>query len=456
MNILERLTIYDALVQQAKEDIKTMYLDTQDNRCWAVAWSGGKDSTAVLKLTTEAIMELPKERRTRHVYVVMNNTVMENPELDMYMRDQLTKFNEWAERNEAPFSGHIVERPVEKGYFYALLGKGRLLPSQSIRWCTDQLKLQPQEQLLLELKPSYVLNGVRRSESDSRRKSIEKHALDDKIAQYDRGKLTKQGTKIFMPIVDFTVEDVWRLLRTPTLWSDTNDIRRIYKDATGECGFLNPKGVEKKSVEVCGARFGCWTCPVIVADRSTEEMSNHYAWLKPLTVWRTLHMRIYGRYIPKRPAGQPRKIRSLVLKKYQAIAYANLRITKAGYGRRGQVCNVGAGTLTLEVREFLTEELLKTEKEVNQLRALEGLPPIELIRQEELDAIRAIQEEDRRERPFLHTNKLGIPFDRRMLLEGADETYIDDIAKLAHLSVEQIADKLIERYRAGQYAFPND
>ena len=110
MNILERLTIYDALVQQAKEDIKTMYLDTQDNRCWAVAWSGGKDSTAVLKLTTEAIMELPKERRTRHVYVVMNNTVMENPELDMYMRDQLTKFNEWAERNEAPFSGHIVER----------------------------------------------------------------------------------------------------------------------------------------------------------------------------------------------------------------------------------------------------------------------------------------------------------------------------------------------------------
>ncbi|MGG3561630.1 phosphoadenosine phosphosulfate reductase family protein [Neobacillus rhizosphaerae] len=453
---LQELQIYNELVHQAKEDIKTMYLDENDKGHWAVAWSGGKDSTAVLKLVTEAIMELPKEQRNRHVYAVMSDTVVENPELDIYMRDQLQKFNDWAKREEAPFSGHMVERPVERGYFYCLLGKGHPLPSQSIRWCTDRLKIKPQENFLVDLAPSFVLSGVRRSESVSRGRSIEKRSISEKIALYDGGKLTKAGTKIFMAIVDFTVEDVWRLLRQPTLWGDTEDIRRIYRDATGECGFVNPKGVEKKSVEACGARFGCWTCPVIVADRSTEEMAKQYEWLKPLTQWRELHMRMYGRYKPLKPQGQPRKVRSLVIKKYKAIAYATLRVTKAGYGRRGEEYNVGAGTLSLESREFLLQELLKTQAEVNRLRAIDGLEPLELIRKDELYAIIKLQEEDRKQRQHIAGSKLGIKFDRRMLFEDMEETYVEDVAKLAHLTPDEIADRLIENFKQGIYEFPTE
>lgn len=453
---LEELQYYNELIQTAKEDIRTMYLDEKDKGHWAVAWSGGKDSTAVLKLVTEAVMELPKEQRTRHVYAVMSDTVVENPELDLYMRDQLHKFNEWAKKEEAPFSAHMVERPVERGYFYCLLGKGHPLPSQSIRWCTDRLKIKPQEKFLEDLAPTYVLSGVRRAESASREKSIEKRSISEKIALYDVGKLTALGTKIFMPIVHFTVEDVWRTLREPTVWGDTKDIRRIYKDATGECGFANPKGVEKKGVEVCGARFGCWTCPVIVQDRSTEEMAKSYDWLQPLTKWRELHMRVYGRFKPLKPEGQPRKVRSLVLKKYRAISYATLRISKAGFGRRGKEHNVGAGTLTLEAREFLTQELLKTQAEVNRLRAIDGLEPIEIIRKDELNAILEIQEEDRKEREHITKSKLGIPFDRRILFEDMEETYVDDIAQLSHLSEDEIADRLIENFRQGKFVFPTE
>ncbi len=454
MSFLQELQSYQELIEIAKEDMKTMYLNKEDKGHWAVAWSGGKDSTCVLKMITEIVMDLPKEQRTRHIYVVMSDTIVENPELDIYMLDQMDLFNKWAKEADAPFSAHMVFRPIEKGYFMLLLGKGYPLPSNSMRWCTDKLKIKPQEKFLEELAPSFILSGVRRSESRQRGLSIQKRSISEKIAEYANGKLAAIGAKIFMPIVDFDVEDIWRNLRQPTLWSSTEDIRRIYKEATGECGFVNPVGIEEKKVEVCGARFGCWTCSVIVKDRSTDQMAKTHDWMMPLTAWRTLQMRVYGRFTPARPEGQPRKIRSLVIKKYKAINFAIMRITKAGYGRNGAEFKLGAGTLTMEVREMLLDELLKTQKEVNRLRAIEQLPAIDLIKKDELDAIYKIHEEDKKERKLILQSKLGISFDRMMLFENIDEQNVDEIASFADHTADEIADILIDNFKDGNFVFP--
>jgi DNA sulfur modification protein DndC len=456
LSFLEELQSYEQLLSIAKEDLKTMYLNKEDKGHWAVAWSGGKDSTCVLKLITEVVMSLPKEQRNRHIYAVMSDTVVENPELDIYMNEQVKLFNFWAEASGAPFSAHMVERPSEQGYFMNLLGKGYPLPSNSMRWCTDRLKIKPQEIFLTELAPTFILSGVRRSESRARERTINKFSISDKIANYASGKLNALGTKVFMPIVHFDVEDVWRTLRQPALWSSTSDIRRIYKDATGECGFSNPKGVEEKGVEVCGARFGCWTCPVIVTDRSTEQMAKSYDWMKPLTKWREFQLRVYGRYVPIKPKDQTRKMRSLIIKKYKAINHAVLRISKAGFGRNGQEFKLGAGTLTMEVRKLLLEELLKTQDEVNRIRALEGLPAIHLIKPSELQDILDVHKEDEAQRKQILKSKSGITFNRKMLLENADENYIDDIVKFNDFSTDEIADLLVENFKNEQFEFPSN
>lgn len=49
-------------IAEARADILRMYTDESDKGEWVVAWSGGKDSTAVLGLVTSVIRALPAER----------------------------------------------------------------------------------------------------------------------------------------------------------------------------------------------------------------------------------------------------------------------------------------------------------------------------------------------------------------------------------------------------------
>jgi DNA sulfur modification protein DndC len=241
-----------------------------------------------------------------------------------------------------------------------------------------------------------------------------------------------------MAIVDWTIDDVWQFLGEDKLgWTSTADVRRLYKEATGECGINNPKKVEAKAkeMEACGARFGCWLCPVVMTDRSTEEMSKTHPWMEPLTEWRETQVKVYGSYKPARPKGQSLKDRSLALRKAEAISEQIKLITKAGHNRAGKRMNDGQGTFTLEARKWLFERLVDTQNLVNRLRAYDGLAPIELISVEEVHAIMALWAEDERDYPHLLTNAAG-----------------KSIGKLADLVEGIIADELVEDYIARRAA----
>lgn len=192
-------------------------------------------------------------------------------------------------------------------------------------------------------------------------------------------------------------------------WTSTRDVRQLYKDATGECGISAPGNVEAKakSMEACGARFGCWLCPVVANDRSTEEMAKVHEWMEPLTEWRELQMKVYGDFKPIKPKGQSRADRSADLRKWEAINERAKQITKAGYNRAGKRMDDGKGTLTVEARKWLFERLVDTQNLVNRLRSYEGLAPISLISDEEVTRIFALWEEDERDYPHLLTNAAG-------------------------------------------------
>ena len=69
-------------VENIIAELKDQYLE-QDrfNRPWIIGFSGGKDSTVLLTLVWIAMSELKKENiaLSRQVYVVCNDTMVENP-----------------------------------------------------------------------------------------------------------------------------------------------------------------------------------------------------------------------------------------------------------------------------------------------------------------------------------------------------------------------------------------
>ena len=60
-------------------------------RPWVIGFSGGKDSTLVALLVLMALLELPPSKRRRKVYVVSNDTLVENPVVQSFVRGVLAK-----------------------------------------------------------------------------------------------------------------------------------------------------------------------------------------------------------------------------------------------------------------------------------------------------------------------------------------------------------------------------
>lgn len=374
------------LVTATKAVILKMYLDEDDTRPWAVAYSGGKDSTAVMGLVVSVIESLPPEKQTRRIYGVMSDTIVENPLVEEHMINQAELINRYCANHHLPITVETVHRDLPESYFVKTLGKGYPLPLNNGkgRWCTDKLKITPQDQYLREINPSYILTGVRKAESSNRAASIEKWSISEFIGEH----VSLKARHTFNPIVNWTIQDVWKFLEMEGLsWGSTLSVRAIYKDATGECGFTNPEEVGKKSVEVCGARHGCWLCPVVLKDRSTEKMSEKHAWLEPLTEWRITQLRVYGM------DGRTKSVK-------ERNDFIKL-FTKAGFNRAGKQMKEGQGTLTVNARKYLLDQLLDTEKVVNRLRKNVGLPSLHLISDEEIELIHSLWENDEQNKPFL-------------------------------------------------------
>jgi DNA sulfur modification protein DndC len=419
----ELLTYFTNLVNEARDEIKHQYLSGPDGK-WKISWSGGKDSTVLLALVIDTLLELRQSghRLTRKVEIRMSNTKVENIVLDEYMRDEAEKVNKFCYDNDIPAQVEIVERDTEQGYFYLTIGKGYFLPLQNGRgrWCTDRLKIKPMESSVDMDEIALDLVGVRMTESGVRGRKIKK-------IQTDKNEMiAENGT--FMPIVNFTIEDVWDYLAEYSVpWGSSKTVRELYKDATGECGFTNPAGMEKKvsKLEACGARFGCWVCPVIAIDKSTEAQMLKYAWLEPLIKWRNLQMMIHGLYMPNKTTHShlERKQLTALRKEWKEHNILIKRTVKSGYKRNGTRLKDGQGCITLIARRFMLDSLLVCQEKYQQMRVSEGLPAGHLVSPIEVAFIKRMWKEDKKERPHLEDNELGLDFNSLLDLWGDTAKY---------------------------------
>lgn len=281
------LSRWNYVVQCIREE----YLAENQHFPWILGFSGGKDSTLVAQGVFEALMSVPPSRRTRPVHIVSNDTLVESPVV-IYHLDKVTKLIGLAANNLGlPITVARTTPDIDKSFWVLLIGKGYPSPNMTMRWCTDRLKIQPTsgyiKRHISESGAAIVVLGVRRDESNSRQRSIDKRKNQRGSNLTEHTDLV--GAYVYRPIVDLTTDDVWEILGSfPAPWGGTHvDLFQLYRDAEGgEC----PVVLSKDEAPGCGtsnSRFGCWTCTVIEKDKSLQgfiDVGKHQ--YKPLVEFR--------------------------------------------------------------------------------------------------------------------------------------------------------------------------
>jgi DNA sulfur modification protein DndC len=87
-----------------------------DGRPWVIGYSGGKDSTTALQLIWHALAELSPDRRTKPVFVIASDTLVETPQVAQHVDASLTRINEAAKEQRLPFSAHKVSPRLEDSF----------------------------------------------------------------------------------------------------------------------------------------------------------------------------------------------------------------------------------------------------------------------------------------------------------------------------------------------------
>jgi len=295
MNIELQKTVNDIL-----EEMKRVYRN--DKRPWVIGYSGGKDSTAVVQLAFMMLQSLSPEDRFKDIYVVSSDTLIENPIILGYLKQNSKFINDSAEKQGLPLYTHMVHPDYNNTYWTNIIGKGLPTPtSVRFRWCTERLKIKPSNKFIEEKVEEngevIVLLGVRKSESIVRGIRIRNREIDGYLLTPH---VSLRNTYVYNPIVELTTDNVWDILLNnngETPWNTSNnDLFKLYRGAdAGECPFTVTNDKENPS---CGnSRFGCWLCTIVSQDKSlTGFIENGEDWLQPLLDFRTWILSIRNRH----------------------------------------------------------------------------------------------------------------------------------------------------------------
>lgn len=275
------------------EEMQMVYL--HDKRPWIIGYSGGKDSTAVCQLVFTMLLNLPKEKRHKPIYVVSSDTMVENPIIIEYLRKMSKMMGESAKKQEIPLLAYMVQPEINDTFWTAVIGRGYPTPEPpGFRWCTERLKINPSNKFIRErIKKDgevIILLGVRKAESTARAKRIEGREIEGKLLNKHE---VIDNAYVYNPITELSTDDVWNILLSGSgisPWgSDNNYLSSLYKNSDGgECPFTIPSTKKTNDIPTCGnTRFGCWVCTMVKEDKSLKGfIESGEEWLIPLREFR--------------------------------------------------------------------------------------------------------------------------------------------------------------------------
>ena len=324
------------------------------HRHWAIAWSGGKDSTTLVTLVVYLI-ESGKVARPETLTVLYADTRMEL--LPLYHASLAIR----EELEERGIDTRVALAPLDKRYFVYVLGRGVPPPNNNtLRWCTRQIKIDPMAAELQRLfgdrgEKVLLLTGVRQGESAIRdgriAMSCGRNGAECGQGWYQET-MPEQLCDTLAPLLHWRVCHVWEWLKhwAPEVefgdWST-----RWIADAYG--------GDEADEIN---ARTGCVGCPLANKDAALDSVIAQPQWeyLAPLKGLRPLY----------------RELRSPLV-----------RLRKRGIERRKDGTAASnpqrMGPITLEARRLAFGRILAIQDAANEEADRLGRPRIDLINEEE-------------------------------------------------------------------------
>jgi len=271
-------------------------------RPWIIGYSGGKDSTATLKVFLAASLRAGCENDD--ITIIYCDTGVENPELDLFAKSTLKRLS-----GELPITFpnakvKILQAPVNERFFVRVIGRGYAPPTNRFRWCTKGLRVLPVQRFISSAaSDAAVVLGLRYGESNQRDRSLAVGEMDESPLWQKQ----REGARrdLLLPVIDLDLEMIWTAaqgISFPTA-IDSIALEELYRGASDEC----PMVKSPLAPPCASGRFGCWTCTVVRRDKSTEAMiRNGKTWLQPylqLRDWLQIYRGDYSGRWPVRRNG---------------------------------------------------------------------------------------------------------------------------------------------------------
>jgi len=327
-------------------------------RHWAMAFSGGKDSSAMVTAVVHLI-ETGRVPAPASLTCLYADTRMELPPLHITAMRMMSALQARGVKTQ------VVLPAIDDRFFVYMFGWGVPPPSNTFRWCTSQIKIEPMEAALQVLRAEIgekilMLTGVRVGESAARDARIFA-SCGKNGSECGQGWLqvtTRDAVAdTLAPILHWRLCLVWDWLmaeKTDTLPGvpahgfPTAEIARTY--GLGEDG----------SEDEMNARTGCVGCNLASRDNALEGVIRRAEWayLSPLLRLRPLYAEL------KKPHNRLRK-------------QDELRADGTPVSNQGRM-----GPLTMEARRMGLAEVIAIQTEINA-NAPVGRAPFSLINAEE-------------------------------------------------------------------------
>lgn len=181
---------------------------------WILAYSGGKDSSTVVTLIV-TLLQMGVLERPKTLTVMYADTRAELPPLQAAAREMMARLRVMG------ITVLEVCAPMDERFFVYMFGRGVPPPSNTFRWCTPQIKVEPMTAAIREHVGrlggrALTITGVRRGESAARDQRISL-SCSRNGAECGQGwlqtDLPGELTDTFAPIDHWTLCMVWDWLK---------------------------------------------------------------------------------------------------------------------------------------------------------------------------------------------------------------------------------------------------
>ena len=330
---------------------------------WAVAWSGGKDSTATLTFLAHAI-ESGQVEPPKRLHVLYADTRQELPPLyagALRLIEQLRLKG---------IETTVCTAAMDKRFLVYMLGRGVPPPNNNtLRWCTRQIKLDPMADRLAEIADDagetiLTITGVRQGESAIRDARIATscglNGAECGQGWYQQMLPDQKGVRgriaTLAPILHWRVCNVW-------------DWLRVFAPMPAQGGWdtaLLADVYGGDEAEEVNARTGCIGCPLAARDMGLENLARmgRYAHLAPLVELKPMYRAL------REPRNRLRKAEPEILQDGR-IASNPHRM----------------GPLTLEARRWALDRVLAIQARCNRAGGLKGVERVDILNDAEVSRI---------------------------------------------------------------------